>query len=682
MKPDDWLTARIVDMHPRPTDDLKAVESESVTTESVEQSDVGEALVPKLVAMRVATDGAAAYTAGEGLPEAVRLYVSGAVEFQAAAGALAADRDPSAHAAAALTYFERVLALPPEQRAPRATWASYMAGRTEQLAAAATDRAIVHFQRTRELALQGAPDPLGLAVASYGEEASIALEKGDIPRATDLYLEQAARSSSVASESLRVVARRLVSDPDLALRHIQNPRVQKLWLAGALTEGQGEFYFDNEFNQAPAYAPQSSWVARVNKVTAAIDRSKVTQLDQLAGLAYATGRFDLAESLAAGVNTPLASVVRAKLALRAGKHDVAAKEYAAAVTARNQPDETGEAGLPYSGWSRLTGEQGVLAMSQRDYAAALSYLLAAGGQRWGDAAYVAERVLTLDELVAFITMHAPPETAKSGDKAGAQPTPFERDYLGTPSDSKRALRLLLARRQMRDQRFDDALATFRANDFRLDEENSSLAAVATEYVAAIRASTSAWTDVERASQLFKAAQLAKRFGMELMGYELTPDFALYNGRMTRGWRDVAEGPYVTQDEVARVNAKQTPEARFHYRGVALDLAKRAADNLPARSHAFAAVLCTSLRWARSNGDAALAQTIYQRYVSEGAYVGWSEKFGGRCEAPDFPKASKLVWQTRMHSARVAVRPYKIPLVVLVAGGVIGAAVFVVRRRRR
>jgi len=170
--------------------------------------------------------------------------------------------------------------------------------------------------------------------------------------------------------------------------------------------------------------------------------------------------------------------------------------------------------------------------------------------------------------------------------------------------------------------------------------------------------------------------------MELMGYELTPDFALYNGRMIRGGRDVAEGPYVTQDEVSRVNAKQTPEARFHYRGVALDLAKRAADYLPARSHAFAAVLCTSLRWARSNGDAALAQAIYQRYVSEGAYVGWSEKFGGRCEAPDFPKASKLLWQTRMHSARVAVRPYEIPLIVLVTGGVIGIGVLVVRRRRR
>jgi hypothetical protein len=290
-------------------------------------------------------------------------------------------------------------------------------------------------------------------------------------------------------------------------------------------------------------------------------------------------------------------------------------------------------------------------------------------------------VLTLDELQAFVKEHAPARP-RTGEQAGADLN-YDRDYFGVPSDPRRTLRLLLARRQMREQRFDEALATFRSSDFRLDDEHESLAAVANEYVSAVRRSDTVSSGVERASELFKAAQLSKQFGMELMGYELGPDFALYNGIASLGGRSPAEeGPFTSKDEVTRVNANLPPEARFHYRGVAQELAKRAADNLPSRSHAFAAVLCTSLRWARSSGDAELAQSIYQRYVREGAYVAWSEKFGSKCEEPDFPRASKLLWKMRVRAARIALRPYKIPFIALVAAAAIGGAVFATRRYRR
>jgi hypothetical protein len=114
---------------------------------------------------------------------------------------------------------------------------------------------------------------------------------------------------------------------------------------------------------------------------------------------------------------------------------------------------------------------------------------------------------------------------------------------------------------------------------------------------------------------------------------------------------------------------------------ARDSAKRSADHLPPRSQAFAAVLCASLRWARSNNDHDLATSLYQRYVLEGAYVGWSAKFGGRCEQPDFDRASALLWDMRMKSARAALRPYKIPLVGLAVAAVVAVALFVARRRK-
>ena len=58
-----------------------------------------------------------------------------------------------------------VLLFPEQQRAMRATWAAYMLGRTagDDIAEAAP-----YYARVREIAHNGAPDPLGLAISSFG----------------------------------------------------------------------------------------------------------------------------------------------------------------------------------------------------------------------------------------------------------------------------------------------------------------------------------------------------------------------------------------------------------------------------------------------------------------------------------------------------------------------------------
>jgi hypothetical protein len=674
LRPTDWLTTQIEDLVPRLADNLKAGEDNGVTADSVEQNDFGQSRGPQLAAMRAGQDGASAYAAGEGFPEAARLYIAGAIEFKAAAADDVAKADSFTRSASAFSYFERVLQLPETERAPRVTWASYMAGRALRLSSdpAARERASTYFQMTRELALKGLPDPLSLAVSSYGEEGRVALEKGDIARAMELYLEQAARGSQSARESLQLVSARLMADPELTLRYIEDPRIRKLWFAGVLAESGDTFYVDR--GPYDALDSRNNWVINVNKVSAALDRTKTPQLDQLAAVAYGTGRFELAASLAAGVNTPMASVVRAKLALRAGDFTAAAKEYAAAVSRQRQANVADNMSLV--GGQRLMAENGVLAVSRGDYADALRNLVEAGSQYWLDAAYVAERILTLDELTAVVSQHFPAGTAR-----GKAPLVEGENYYGAPPDSAKALRLLLARRQMREKRFDEALESFRNDDFAIDGDDRSAAALADEYVKAVRGSTENWTRVDRAGALFAAGVLAQEFGMELMGYELAPDYAAFSGSMTRGSEPAPAGDYAGVDEPARYSATAPPETRFHYRRIALDLARRSADNLPARSQAFAAVLCTSLRWTRSSNDTATESAIYQRYVREGAYVDWSPKFGGRCEAPDFERASAFVWHKRVSVARVALRPYKIPLVVLTVVALAGIAVVVVRRRK-
>jgi hypothetical protein len=671
--PRDWMSAQIEDLYPTPTDSLQANERTGDSAADMEKREVDPSRWPQLAAMRAAPDGASAYATGDGLPEATRLYIAGAVEFKAAQAALKEEQDASGHAAAALGYFLRVLQLPATQRAPRAIWASYMAGRVQSLSddAGAPARAITYYWQCRDLARQGLPDPLGLAVASFGEEARIALKAGDVQHAVELYLEQGARGSFQARNSLDYIASRLVADPELTIRNIQDARIQKLWYAGMLSAGLYGYYFSG-----PDDAP-NSWGARVQRVASVIDRSTASPLDGLAAIAYATGRYELAASFATGVDSPLAAVVRAKLALRDGDDQTAADEFATAITYRDR-EVSGTVNLSYSAWSELLAENGVLAMSRGDYAAALASLLDAGTEHWLDAAYVAERVLSLEELEQFAQEHVPASNPSSQDAPGSY---YWRQYWARPAEPAKALRLLLARRQMREQRFDAALENFRNNDFALDDAHPSLAAVASQYVAAVRTGKSAWTSIGRAQGLFTEAQLAKQFGMELLGYELAPDYYAVGGRTQLYQEPASDSDFITADETGRITANPPPTERFHYRGIAYDLANRAADDLPPRSQAFAAVLCTSLQWSEAGNRMDRARALYQRYVHEAAYVAWSPNFGEVCQAPDFKRARTLLWHSRINAVRAALRPWKIPLELLVAAILIGCGALVVRWKR-
>jgi hypothetical protein len=98
--------------------------------------------------------------------------------------------------------------------------------------------------------------------------------------------------------------------------------------------------------------------------------------------------------------------------------------------------------------------------------------------------------------------------------------------------------------------------------------------------------------------------------------------------------------FTSPDEATRLTASVSqPLHRYHYRDTAADLAARAADQLPARSQAFAAVLCEGTRYVL-NSAPEHAQQLYRRYLNEGAYVPWGASFGQSCPAPDFAKVAR------------------------------------------
>ncbi|HEV7778240.1 MAG TPA: hypothetical protein VGO76_15325 [Luteibacter sp.] len=743
------------------TDTLKAVESDASSGSDDREiaataQGITAAQLDRVAALRESATGSVAYDDGKDLPEDLRLYVAGAVDFLGGhcvstedAGASTGDTAPAhcAHGDAdsinrAVASFEKVLALPPEQAKLRAVWAAYMLGRihADRADAAASDAdtfkrerdaAAKAFQTARERAVAGASDTQGLAVASFGEEARLYLYSNgvqcswanlnddtntcgagiavaDLKRAITLYAAQAGHGSESAGQSLATLAGNILHDGQRVAELVDTPVPQKLLMAYALERADGESVDETIDVDGKPKAPKVDPVLAV-LVDAIVKQGPdhLAAVDRLAVLTYQIGRYDQAAILLDKASGPLASWVRAKLALQKGDMAAAAAAYAEAARAFPKADDP-KASIEPDNVPMITGEQGVLSLARGEYVEAMGHLydaaVASGGDgnNYGedevgigygnDAAYVAERVLTVDELKTFVDAHAPASTPP--------PKPANKDeYYQRPPIADN-LRWLLARRLMRTGRFDEALGYFPATgDTRFGPVD--LRAKAGEYAKDVHDGEHVWSDIGKAKARYAAAAIARENGMELLGYEQDPDFTDNGGSFPGGSGhtadDLKKDTLVTPGERQRfADSGANPDRRFHYRYIAVDHASASADLLPRRSQAFAAVLCKATGWMEDgpdgdgeddNGKPILGeqnkriQALYGRYVKEGPYVGWADDFGQNCEEPDFEAAAKLQRAQRIAAARHAVRrygPYAAGgFVVLLAGGIVWY-----RRRRR
>jgi len=657
-------------------------------------------LTELLNAARQADSGKAALVAGAGLPVAVLDYIAGAIEFRA-------DRfDSAAH------YFDEIEALPREQRRIRAVAAAYMQGRIYELTGKADD-ARTAFRATRAQAEAGAPDPMGLAVASLGEEARIDLieaqviespwpfdladaddakVKGLIARGVQLYAEQAARGSKIALLSLRDVAAALVADPDRLKAAITVPLVRRLLVAYVIA--RDDDYGGDSLSDDPDAASKV--------IDAVLGQPAPTgdDIDRLAALAYQTARYDVGEKLVANTTRPLGLWVRAKLALRRGDRTAAVRDWTAALTELEKAGADSPLDAPAA--LRLRGEAAVIHVSVGDYAQSLKMLFPVANDYWGDVTYVAERVMTVDELKTFVD-GLPPRTPV------APPAP-DSDQMQLTDDPAVSLRYLLARRLMREGRTQEAAAYFpdtKKPPFWSDSQDDKPAA---EYASAYRAAlataqsqTWPWQKVSRAEALFKMAMLTRQRGMELMGTEGAPDEAALGGDFSDGVgqsspygvtapsvlddtsssyasKRPAEKALFGPDEERRFAASAPkPDVRFHYRVIATDRALEAVDLLPQRSQAYAATLCWATRFAFDSSDLKRADSIYRRYISTGAYQPWAKKFGKDCPDPDF-EGARTFWSRQALAWPGRHKPMAAGIAVLIVALAAGA-VWLVRRRR-
>ncbi len=625
----------------------------------VESRDLAPDEHERVVAMRQSADAASAFAAGAGLPDDIRHYVAGAVAWEHDQLDVARD------------HFERALAANTAADARRASWAHYMlariAARGDDL-----DAAAAAFANVRERVAAGAPDPLGLAVASFGEEAALHLDAYSTAP-LHLYLQQAATGSVSGANSVLMLTRSAFGDAEMLKAWIEDPLGRRVAVAyaysraGELSTDDPEVYDEDAYMGDPFRIGQSAAIVRLLDAIEASPQTDTEGVDRLAAVAYRAGRFDLAERLVAQDKSPLSAWVRAKLALRKGDRDGAANAYAEAAAGFPREEAWGgQYGLT-SEWQALqpqcqvNAELGTLNLARGDYVAAMEALYAAGDTYWMDAQYVADRVLTLDELRAFVAKHAASAPAPTAPEADAE----DGASVGY-GDVAVQLRDLFARRLMRAGAYDEALPYFSEDDHR---------EAAGRYAAAMARAQGGgfWFDrVGRAEAWYDAATTARDWGMEILGTEGLPDFEIWGGSFGResghydgewNWipeppTDVKlEGEWIGADEPQRLAASKPPYlSRFQYRQVAADHVMQAANFVPARSQAFAAMLCVGTGWLIDREPEA-AQVLYRRYVADGALVPFGAHFGRDCPAPDFERARERLKFERVRAAKIAVRHY-------------------------
>jgi tetratricopeptide (TPR) repeat protein/LysM repeat protein len=526
----------------------------------------------------------------------------------------------------ACSAWERLLDRPPQERRFKSTWAAFMLGKASEKEE--PDKAVQNFKQVRDLAKRGFADSVGLAAASLGLEARIYLQQKKYERAIETYLEQLATGDPTAGPSLICTAAEvLTKGPDVLRPLAVNPRTQRVLTAFVISrrcQRWLEFETDHP-NGSSRPGPKGdvgqAWLAAVE----AAGVKDVESAAKLALAAYQRNDMPLAwRWIKRTPSSPVAQWLQAKLLLHDGKTTQAAELLASVAHAFPiEPPSTNRSAsaqfkdllsIEVSGNNpplipaerQVLGELGVLRLARREYAQALDALLNAGF--WMDAAYVAERVLTADELKTYVDNYWPPvpaeQVAEENEKYGQSEI--------SPVLLRTQIRYLLARRLMRSFRSDEA------GEYYPPEWTP-------QYLALVQFLQTGWDESlpadQRAQALFQAAVITRTNGMDLIGTEVEPDWHVHAGSFEEGvttaaraTNEAAKVLVASEDELSRAARHHAdPEERFHYRYQAASLAWETAKLMPDNSDDTARVLCIAGSWLKRR-DPPTADIFYKALV--------------------------------------------------------------------
>jgi len=543
----------------------------------------------------------------------------------------------------ARTAWENLLNRPEQDRHYRTVWAAFMLGKVA-LKEKNFPKATEWFQRTRELAKNGFADSLGLAAESYGWEGRAEWKQDHPEKAAPLFMNQLALGDASAVVSLKAVIpdrepaggllnygpepeereawtdeqKREEEQKETAKLKVaaQDPLLRRLVTVHILATAVSPDYYYTEGSKKEGVNRSARWFNIIKQA----NLSQVEDAEYLGWISYNAGDYKAAAhwlELNKG-DSAVGLWLKAKLQLRAGKFADATNTMARAVEImRTSPAYASREGEEWATedlfgkgeyWgfaSRANGDLGGLQLARGDFVQALDVLFK--GKLWEDAAFVAERVLTANELKQYVDALPKAEPPKEGE------------------DYNQKLRYLLGRRLVREDRYDDAKQYLPPPyDKILEKYVKSLKDGANEKL----------SKTERAHAWFTAAWLARYDGMELMGTEGAPDAFAEGGsfempdlakeRRSGAYQTVAydkEGQALYDEngnpkmksvpaflkasakEVQRLNTnKIAPDIRFHYRLIAGALAMKAAALLSDNSEELADVVNTAGLWVKDRDE--------------------------------------------------------------------------------
>jgi tetratricopeptide (TPR) repeat protein len=566
--------------------------------------------------------------------------------------------------------WERLLDRPAPERRFKSTWAAFMLGKACQ--EKEPDKAIECFKQVRDLARHGFADSAGLAAASLGLEARIYLDQKRYDRAIEMYLEQLATGDTTAGPSLISTASEvLTKGPDVLRPLALNPHAQRVLTAFVISRRCQRWLEIEAEDQSGKSRPGlkgdigRAWLEAVE----AAGVKDVESAAKLALAAYQNNDMPLAwRWLKRAPSSPVAQWLQAKLLLHDGKAAQAAAVLASLTGAFPiEPPSTNQIAsaqfkdllfIEASGNNppqipaerQVLGELGVLRLARREYVQALDALLNAGF--WMDAAYVAERVLTIDELKAYVDGYWPPvppeQLAGEKEKYGVSEV--------SPALLRDQIHYLLARRLMRSFRGDEA------REYYPPEWTP-------QYLALVQALRTGWDEAlpadQRAKALFQAAIITRTNGMELIGTEVEPDWRVHGGNYEEGvtvsaraTNEAAKVLIASADEISRAARHNTdPEKRFHYRYQAATLAWEAAKLMPDNSDETARVLWTAGGWLKYR-DPQAADIFYKALVRRNRKTSIGEEADRIRWFPELDEQGKVI--PRKPSRLESMQPPSLP----------------------
>ena len=460
--------------------------------------------------------------------------------------------------------------------------------------------------------------PLFLTQLALGDESAVISLKALIPDRVpvdgmlnygpefDEWQKWSDQQKRAAEEKAQVGLKAAASDPLLR-------RLVTMHILAA--ESNPSWYFNGGERAAKRCA---RWLAVIKDAKI----GKMEDAEYIGWVAYTGANYEAAAYWLelANDDAPAANWLRAKLQRRAGKLDEAAKSMArawqtiiqpGAYTGRKQ-DETKDPGdgcdehhFSDGGFSfpgAASGDFALLRLARGEFVQAMDIFLKGG--LFSDAAYVAERVLSADELKAYV------------------------DRQPDAGDRLESLRYLLGRRLVREDRYEEAARYLKPPYDKL----------LAKYVQALKdGADTKLPKRTRADALLTAAWLARYDGMELMGTEVAPDGfgsrgmfqdpeiakqrqsgkyeveAEQSGYAGATERAPVSKPMVlppTKEEQQRLaKNKISPDIRYHYRIIAAALAEKGARFLDDNTEELADVLNTAGLWVKDR-DEKLGNRLY------------------------------------------------------------------------